>query len=128
MMFPDWDTFTLECMSVFCPENKAMMALMQLESDHHFQDRHNMEAYIHKFKDLVDISGYMDPIAIVLKFHRDLNAMTQDGISKSVTDWSTTLTVGSRPLVDWISITSPTRLSTTPHNTLLQYWQLHHPL
>jgi hypothetical protein len=32
------------------------------------------------------MSGYTDPIAIVLKFWRGLNATTQDRIAKSETD------------------------------------------
>jgi hypothetical protein len=44
------------------------MALMRLESDCYFQGKRNAEAYIDKFKDLIDLSGYTDPIAIVLKF------------------------------------------------------------
>jgi hypothetical protein len=54
--------------STFCPENEATTALMRLESDRYFQGRWNVEAYIDEFKDLVDLSGYTDPIAIVLKF------------------------------------------------------------
>jgi hypothetical protein len=42
-----------------------------------------MEVYINKFKDLVDLSSYTNPITIVLKFHRELNSMTQDRIAKS---------------------------------------------
>jgi hypothetical protein len=68
MAFTDWTDFTSEFMSTFCPENEAMAALMCLESDHHFQGQQNVEAYIDKFKDLIDMSGYTDPIAIVLKF------------------------------------------------------------
>jgi hypothetical protein len=45
-----------------------------------------MEAYIDEFKDLIDLSGYTDPIAIILKFHRELNSMTQDRIAESGTD------------------------------------------
>jgi hypothetical protein len=33
------------------------------------------------------MSGYTDPITIVLKFHRGLNKMTQDKITESETDW-----------------------------------------
>jgi hypothetical protein len=55
-------------MSIFCPENEAMSVLMRLESDHYFQGQRDVEAYIDEFKDLVDMSGYTDPIAIVLKF------------------------------------------------------------
>jgi hypothetical protein len=53
---------------MFCPENEATTALMRLESNRYYQGKWNVEAYIDKFKDLVDLSGYTDPIAIVLKF------------------------------------------------------------
>jgi hypothetical protein len=68
MAFADWTDFTLEFRSTFCPENEATSALMRLESDRYFQGQRNIEAYIDEFKDLVDMSGYTDPIAIVLKF------------------------------------------------------------
>jgi hypothetical protein len=71
----------MEFASAFCPENEAAMALMWLESNHYFQGRCNVEVYIDKFRDLINMSGYMDPIAIVLKFHRGLNATTQDRIA-----------------------------------------------
>jgi hypothetical protein len=61
-------------------------ALMRPESDRYFQGKQNVEAYIDESKDLVDLSGYTDPIAIVLKFHRGPNSMTQDRIAKSGTD------------------------------------------
>jgi hypothetical protein len=51
---------------------------MRLELDQYFQGRQNVEAYIDEFKDLVDLSGYTDPIAIVLKFRLGLNLATQD--------------------------------------------------
>jgi hypothetical protein len=66
---------------VFCPENKATTALMQLEPDCYFQGKWNVEAYIDEFKDLIDLSGYMHLITIVLKFHRGLNPMTQDTLT-----------------------------------------------
>jgi hypothetical protein len=59
---------------------------MRLESDRYFQGKLNVEAYIDKFKDLVDLSGYTDPIAIVLKFCRGLNPTTQDRIAELGTD------------------------------------------
>jgi hypothetical protein len=62
------------------------MALMRLESDRYYQGKRNVEAYIDEFKDLVDLSGYTDPIAIVLKFRRGLNPTTQDRIAESGTD------------------------------------------
>jgi hypothetical protein len=66
--------------STFCPENEATTALMRLKSDHYFQGKQNVEAYIDEFKDLVD------PITIVLKFRRGLNSMTQDRIAEPGTD------------------------------------------
>jgi hypothetical protein len=68
MCFTSWSDFTEEFTSTFCPENKATTALMRLESDRYFQGKQNIEAYIDEFKDLIDLSGYTDPITIVLKF------------------------------------------------------------
>jgi hypothetical protein len=77
---------TEEFAATFCPENEVTTALMRLESDQYYQGKQNVEAYIDEFKDLVDLSGYTDPIAIVLKFRRGLNSMTQDRIAESGTD------------------------------------------
>jgi hypothetical protein len=86
MAFADWTDFTSEFRTTFCPENEATSALMRLESDRYFQGQRNVEAYIDEFRDLVDISGYTDPIAIVLKFCQGLNPTTQDKIAESGTD------------------------------------------
>jgi hypothetical protein len=86
MCFASWDEFRDEFTVAFCPENEATTALMRLESDQYFQGKRNVEAYIDKFKDLVDLSGYTDPIAIILKFRRSLNPITQDRIAESGTD------------------------------------------
>jgi hypothetical protein len=63
--FADWTNFTSEFMSTFCPENEATSALMRLELDRYFQGQRNVEAYIDEFRDLVDMSSYTNPIAIV---------------------------------------------------------------
>jgi hypothetical protein len=86
MCFTSWSDFMEEFVLVFCPENEATTALMRLESDRYFQGKQNVEAYIDEFKDLIDLSGYTDPIAIVLKFRQGLNPTTQDRIAKSGTD------------------------------------------
>jgi hypothetical protein len=86
MCFASWDKFREEFTAVFYPENEATTALMRLELDCYFQGKWNVEAYIDKFKELVDLSGYTDPIAIVLKFRRSLNPTAQDGIAKSGMD------------------------------------------
>jgi hypothetical protein len=86
MCFALWDGFREKFMAVFCPENEATTALMRLESDRYFQGKQNVEAYIDEFKALVDLSGYTDPIVIILKFCRGLNPTTQDRIAESGTD------------------------------------------
>jgi hypothetical protein len=86
MCFMCWSNFTEEFTLVFFPEDEATTALMQLESNRYFQGKQNVEAYIDKFKNLIDLSGYTNPITIVLKFCQGLNSMTQDRISESGTD------------------------------------------
>jgi hypothetical protein len=86
MCFVSWHNFTEEFAATFCPENEVTTVLMWLESDRYYQGKQNMEAYIDKFKDLVDLSGYTDPIVIILKFRRGLNSTTQDRITESGTD------------------------------------------
>jgi hypothetical protein len=86
MCFASWSNFTEEFMLMFCPENEATTALMRLESDCYYQGKQNVEAYIDEFKDLIDLSGYTDPITIVLKFRRGLHSMTQDRIAESGMD------------------------------------------
>jgi hypothetical protein len=68
MCFASRSEFMEEFVSTFCPENEATTVLMWLESNCYYQGKWNVEAYIDEFKDLIDLSGYTDPIAIVLKF------------------------------------------------------------
>jgi hypothetical protein len=62
--FASWGDFTEEFTLMFCPENKATTVLMQLKSDCYFQGKQNVVVYIDKFKDLVNLSGYTDPITM----------------------------------------------------------------
>jgi hypothetical protein len=86
MCFTSRSDFTKEFASTFCPENEATTVLMQLKSDWYYQGKRNVEAYIDEFKDLIDLSGYTNPITIMLKFRRGLNLTTQDRIAKSGMD------------------------------------------
>jgi hypothetical protein len=86
MCFASWSNFMEEFALVFCPENEATTVLMWLKSNRYFQGKWNIETYINEFKDLIDLSGYTDPITIVLKFRRGLNSTTQDRIAESGTD------------------------------------------
>jgi hypothetical protein len=86
MCFASWDEFREEFTAAFCPQDEATTALMRLQSDCYSQGKWNSEAYIDEFKDLINLSGYTDPIAIVLKFRRGLNLTTQDRIAESGRD------------------------------------------
>jgi hypothetical protein len=116
MCFTSRSEFKEEFTSVFCPENEATTVLMWLESNCYFQGKLNIEAYIDEFKDLINLSGYTDPIAIVLKFHRGLNSMTQDRITKSGTHRPQDMDFNSwfKAAHAWTSTTSRMRLSTMP--------------
>src|SRR3981189_1802697 len=59
---------------------------MRLESEHYFQGRRTVDMYVDEFSNLINLSGYSDPLAIVIKFRRGLNASTQDQIAESGTD------------------------------------------
>jgi hypothetical protein len=83
MCFASCSDFIKEFALTFCLENEATMALMRLKSDHYFQGKRNIEAYIDEFKNLIYLSSYTNPITIVLKFRRGLNSMTQDRITES---------------------------------------------
>jgi hypothetical protein len=86
MCFASWHDFTEEFAATFCPENEATTALMQLQSNWYYQGKQNVEAYIDEFKNLIDLSGYTNPITIVLKFCQGLNPTTQDRIAESGMD------------------------------------------
>jgi hypothetical protein len=86
MCFTSWDNFREEFTAAFCSENEATTTLMRLKLDQYSQGKRNVEAYIDKFKDLVNLSRYTDPITIMLKFRCSLNLMTQDRIAESGTD------------------------------------------
>jgi hypothetical protein len=84
--FTSWDEFREEFTAAFCLENEATTTLMRLKLDLYSQGKRNIEAYIDEFKDLINLSRYTDPIAIVLKCCHGLNPTTQDRIAESGTD------------------------------------------
>jgi hypothetical protein len=84
--YATWAEFEAEFRSTFCLENEATTSLMRLESERYFQGRRTVDMYVDEFSDLIDLSGYSDPLAIVIKFRRGLNASTQDRIAESGTD------------------------------------------
>jgi len=59
---------------------------MRLESDRYFQGKQTVDAYVDKFEDLINLSGYSDDLTIVLKFQHSLNPVLQDKIAESGRD------------------------------------------
>jgi uncharacterized coiled-coil protein SlyX len=84
--FGNYNTFRKEFITKFCPENESTYAIMRLESERYFQCRRAVEAYVDEFESLIDISGYTDELAIVVKFRRGLNPNIQDKIAESGQD------------------------------------------
>jgi len=80
--FTDWSSFQTEFIKEFFPRNKAQRAITCLETNTYFQGKHSVDEYIDKFKDLIDLSGYTDGVAIVVKFRRGLNSEIQDYIAQ----------------------------------------------
>jgi hypothetical protein len=84
--YASWDAFRTTFVTTFCPENEATDAILRLESTSYFQGRRTVDQYIDEFEDLVDLSGYTDNIAIVIKFRRGLSPAIQDRVAESGTD------------------------------------------
>jgi len=84
--FETWNEFRETFVETFCPENAATEAIMRLESIKYFQSKRSVDAYIDEFEDLVDVAGYTDNIAIVVKFRRGLDPRIQDKIAESGAD------------------------------------------
>jgi hypothetical protein len=84
--YATWAEFGAKFRSTFCLENEATTSLMCLESEQYFQGCRTVDMYVDEFSDLINLSGYSDPLAIVIKFCRGLNASTQDRIAESGTD------------------------------------------
>jgi hypothetical protein len=86
LSYATWADFEAEFRSTFCVENEATTSLMQLELERYFQGRWTVDMYVDEFSDLINLSGHSDPLAIMIKFRRGLNASTQDRIAESGTD------------------------------------------
>jgi hypothetical protein len=78
--FQTWVSFYMTYVSLFCPINKSTMALMKLEMEEYHQNKCNVDEYVDDFEELIDLSGYTDPLTIVIKFRRGLNVMIQTKI------------------------------------------------
>jgi hypothetical protein len=84
--YGSWDAFQRVFIKTFCLENESTHALMRLESNRYFQGKRMVDTYVDEFEDLIDLSGYSDNLAIVLKFRHGLNPVLQDKIAESGRD------------------------------------------
>jgi len=84
--YDTWLGFRNAFVEAFCPENEALDARMCLESPRYHQGRRTVDAYIDEFQDLVDLSGYVDKLTMVVKFRRGLSQAIQDKIAESGND------------------------------------------
>jgi hypothetical protein len=80
--FQTWESFYMTYVSLFCPINKSTMVLMKLETEEYHQNNRDVDEYVDDFEELIDLSGYTDPLAIVIKFCQGLNAMIQNKIAE----------------------------------------------
>jgi hypothetical protein len=66
--YATWANFEAEFRLTFRLENEATTSLMHLESERYFQGQRTVDMYVNEFSDLIDLLGYSDPMAIVIKF------------------------------------------------------------
>jgi len=79
--FHTWAEFRAEFIKEFFPKNETQHAITRLETSAYYQGKSSVDDYIDKFKDLIDLSGYTDGLAIVVKFRRGLNPEIQNYIA-----------------------------------------------
>jgi hypothetical protein len=84
--YPTWLDFREAFVKTFCPENEATTALMTLESERYYQGKRSVDAYADEFEDLINLAGYTDDLAIVIKFRRGLNPTIQNKIAETGAD------------------------------------------
>jgi hypothetical protein len=80
--FQTWESFYTTFVSLFCPINESMMALIKLEMEDYHQNKHDVDEYVNDFEELINLLGYMDPLTIVIKFCQGLNATIQNKIAE----------------------------------------------
>jgi len=96
LCYGSWDAFQKVFIKTFCLENESTHTLMCLESDCYFQGKQTVDAYVDEFEDLIDLLGYLDDLAIVLKFQAVLtpSSRTRSWNPAETTHWITPLTSG----------------------------------
>jgi hypothetical protein len=68
-------------LSYICPKSKAQRALTQLETAEDHQGCRTVDKYTDEFQDLIELAGYTDGLAIVIKFRCGLSWEIQDQVA-----------------------------------------------
>src|SRR5918999_5022505 len=71
----------MEFIKEFFTRNETQRAITRLETTAYFQGKSSVDDYIDRFKDLIDLSGYTDGLAIMVKFRRGLDPEIQNYIA-----------------------------------------------
>lgn len=80
--FDSWDDFRVAFIEQFCPHNETQLALARLETNAYHQGKRTVDDYIDEFTDLIDLAGYKEGMAIVMKFRKGLQVEIQDQIAQ----------------------------------------------
>jgi hypothetical protein len=76
-----WFAFWEDFVKTFCPKSKAQRALTWLETAEYHQECQMVEKYTDKFQDLIELAGYTNGLAIVIKFCCGLSQEIQDQVA-----------------------------------------------
>jgi hypothetical protein len=79
-----WKSFRATFVADFCPENEVQLALAKLETSAYHQGQRSVDEYVDDFKELINQAGYMEGLAIVVKFRCGLQREIQDQIAQLV--------------------------------------------
>ena len=80
--YATWSAFRQAFIEEFYPKNERQRALTRLETSAYHQNKRSMDEYIDEFKDLIDLAGYKEGLAIVMKFRKGLRRDIQDQIAQ----------------------------------------------
>ena len=80
--YSTWKEFRQAFQEEFFPKNERQRALTRLETNSYHQNKRSMDEYVDEFKDLIDVAGYSEGLAIVMKFRKGLRRDIQDQIAQ----------------------------------------------
>jgi hypothetical protein len=81
LWYLSWFAFWEDFVKTFCPKSEAQRALTWLETAEYHQGCQTVDEYTDKFRGLIELAGYTDRLAIVIKFHCGLSQKIQDQVA-----------------------------------------------